>query len=626
MVATLKYFANRALYRVEVYILHGQRIERAFGKCFVDVVARPECHKGVALYFHDRQNPAFHFASKDISRIVNAIPERLKQDTIAEARAACERRFDFRHMGEWTFRDGIKWSYKHNDSISWFWDLNRHAYFLSLAKAYYYTKDSRYLDDLLYLWDNWIRNNPVAESVTWTHPFEVAARLQNWMWAFFLVVYADKISDSVARKFLLAMYEHATYIYSNLEYHWPNNHLLLEAKALLEFSVLFPEFDPKRKFLQRSSDVFRKQVNIQVLSDGCHSELCSLYHRIVHGELYEILLLGKKNSIPLPNDYEDKIGKMEQFSRALMRRDGSMPLLSDSADDDNYIRFDPVSLEKIDLNYWILPCRPDVQPIETAKADEPTLRIFNEGGYAFISDEYSKQEIHITFDFGEFSKNPAPDHSHCDCLSFELYGAGRPLIVDPGVYYSTRAAFRWRQYFRGTSAHNTVMVDNHEQSQLWRLSDVKSTARCRLVEHRSNNGCATVKAECYPYWSGKSGIKHIRTLAYRSNGRVTVADHIAGEGRHSIKWFFHFGPGITVVSESARRLSCYDENGLKVLSLWVDGRGLPTSSLVKGRSEPPMGWVSRTSCQLLATYSATFETEVELPFSCQFGFQVVPQT
>ena len=54
-------------------------------------------------------------------------------------------------------------------------------------------------------------------------------------------------------------------------------------------------------------------------------------------------------------------------------------------------------------------------------------------------------------------------HGHADALSFTLSAGGEELLIDPGTFaYHTQK--QWRDYFRGTSAHNTVRIDGQDQS------------------------------------------------------------------------------------------------------------------------------------------------------------------
>ena len=49
-------------------------------------------------------------------------------------------------------------------------------------------------------------------------------------------------------------------------------------------------------------------------------------------------------------------------------------------------------------------------------------------------------------------------HGHADALAMVLSIGGDELFIDPGTYaYHTEQ--KWRDYFKGTSAHNTVRID-----------------------------------------------------------------------------------------------------------------------------------------------------------------------
>src|SRR5581483_11435539 len=71
-------------------------------------------------------------------------------------------------------------------------------------------------------------------------------------------------------------------------------------------------------------------------------------------------------------------------------------------------------------------------------------------------------EARLLFDSGGMGLGSG-GHGHADALSFTWDIDDVPFLVDPGTFVYNRARL-WRNYFRGTSAHNTVTVDGLDQS------------------------------------------------------------------------------------------------------------------------------------------------------------------
>lgn len=71
------------------------------------------------------------------------------------------------------------------------------------------------------------------------------------------------------------------------------------------------------------------------------------------------------------------------------------------------------------------------------------------------------EERFLIFDCG-----PRRDgsHGHNDLLSIEAAAGGGPLIIDPGQLTDLDAPSPWRRRFTGTAAHNTVSVDDLDQT------------------------------------------------------------------------------------------------------------------------------------------------------------------
>lgn len=72
-----------------------------------------------------------------------------------------------------------------------------------------------------------------------------------------------------------------------------------------------------------------------------------------------------------------------------------------------------------------------------------------------------REERFLIFDCGPLGDG---GHGHDDFLSIEVAAGGGPLIIDPGHFTYLDAPRPWRRRFKGTAAHNTVSVDDLDQT------------------------------------------------------------------------------------------------------------------------------------------------------------------
>lgn len=576
-------------------------------------------HQNYWAYFRDRTRPVFHFGPTDIGGILQRVPSEVARHVVSTADRLIDGRFAFRGLPEVAF-SRIDWAARPDGSLTWNWDLNRHHFFVDLGAAAHYSGSTVYTERLLEVWLDWIRENPPRARQQWSTPFELAARLNNWLWAFFLLIYRQEVNNRHLKALLHSMCDHAVTLSLSLEYHWPNNHLLLEAKALASFAALFPEFDRGGRLLSDARQQLWGQAEQQVLSDGGHSELCSMYHRIVSGELNESCVLFERNGMAPAVPLRERIRSMTVLTKALTRPDGSVPMLGDSAADDNYIRFDGTPPGRRHLDYWVdWPTRREggaPHPLSSASS----LSVFPESGYVVVR-ELGQRQLHITFDAGSFSRNPAPDHAHCDGLSIDLHAYGRPLLVDPGVYFPTSDAHRWRQYFRGTAAHNTVVIDKREQSELVDYSGVGRRSTARLCHATESNGAVSVRARLAPFWAvgANRRIFHDRELwCEAAGGDLWIRDTIHGSGRHTLAWHFHLAAGLVVRTGEGATCAVSERDGEAVLELTPIADSTLTHRQARGEENPLLGWISGSSATVEPTTVIVFEAAPELPFTCCF--------
>ncbi len=155
----------------------------------------------------------------------------------------------------------------------------------------------------------------------------------------------------------------------------------------------------------------------------------------------------------------------------------------------------------------------------------------------------------LLIDCGEIGPDYQPGHAHCDLLSYELILDGQRVLVDSGIY--EYAAGKMRTYVRGTRAHNTVMVDETEQSEIWGAFRVARRAKPiegHLEKTGVNSGRFVGSHDGYRRLSGQ--VVHKRIIDYDSALGWTILDQLQGHGEHLVESFIHVHPNFKAMVES----------------------------------------------------------------------------
>ncbi|MBK6451783.1 MAG: heparinase II/III-family protein [Proteobacteria bacterium] len=125
-------------------------------------------------------------------------------------------------------------------------------------------------------------------------------------------------------------------------------------------------------------------------------------------------------------------------------------------------------------------------------------------------------------DCGPIGPDYQPGHAHCDTLSFELCVDGQRVVVDSGVHdYDVGPQ---RAYDRSTGAHNTVMVDGVEQSEIWGFR-VARRARPLFAELSEwSNGELRFQGSHDGYHRIRGRVRHEREFSFnrRVAGRFAI--------------------------------------------------------------------------------------------------------
>jgi len=186
-------------------------------------------------------------------------------------------------------------------------------------------------------------------------------------------------------------------------------------------------------------------------------------------------------------------------------------------------------------------------------------------------------------------------HGHADALSFTLRAFGRDILVDPGTYdYFSYP--KWREYFRSTRAHNTVVIDGRDQSEMLGLFLWGRRAKADCLSWQPTDVGGKVIGKHDGYTRLKDPVIHKRMLDLDGQ-ELVVCDNVIARGKHKIEVFFHLAEHCVVIPVGKNRylvdVGCetIEDVGRRTIEIELD----PCLKVeeFKGSEDPIFGWVSR---------------------------------
>lgn len=265
------------------------------------------------------------------------------------------------------------------------WELNKHFQFAMLAKDYYASGDSAYLNELLELFEDWNDKNPFLWGISWVSAIEIAERCMNWCYMYSFLEAAlhkefhkdsvqhnkgkhkhkksDKTTDStisavaleantdikntpsddassipsdIAVKIqtllnstsvgILNMADYISHHYS--QFSSANNHLIVEISAVLHAGILFNHMP----WIKLAESILTREIFLQNYSDGINKEESQYYQTFEMEVLALDLRLFRLNDIE-PSRSWDKL--LRSMSRYISNNIGDHDEILSFGDDDD---------------------------------------------------------------------------------------------------------------------------------------------------------------------------------------------------------------------------------------------------------------------------------------------------
>jgi uncharacterized heparinase superfamily protein len=414
------------------------------------------------------------------------------------------------------------------------------------------------------LLQRWIRENPPPAGIGW-QPYPVARRLVNW------IKWALRGGDAECLRHSLAV--QVRWLAGNLEFHLGGNHLLADAKALL-FAGLFFSGAEAGRWRERGARLFDRELADQVLPDGGHVERSPMYHAATLEDLLDVLNLLAAYGQPLPPKWLDAAARMARWLAALTHPDGEPAFFNDTA-------------------FGIAPTHDELESygrrLGMAMTQSlPDFAVLADSGYV----RARRGPAWLACDCAPLGPDHLPAHGHADSLSFELSLDAHRVLVNSGTSLYGESAERLRQ--RGTAAHNTVVLDGLDSSEVWSGFRVARRARVRLLEARdTESALIDASHDGYRRLPGRNLHRRRWQLDARS---LLVEDHVSGTFQ-SARAHLHLHPEVRVERTGP---TCFALRTPEDRALRLDFTGAREVELRAGTWHPRFG-ESRANATVVAT-------------------------
>lgn len=504
-----------------------------------------------------------------------------------------------------TWHRNIAYGHLPGVDIKWPWELARLQHLPPLAARINGAgADLRELlkDELQAQIVDFVLQNPPNYGVNWVCAMDVGIRAVNIALAVDIArAGGTEFSEKFLRLVSATLRDHGRFVVGNLEWGASlcSNHYLADIVGLLFIAAYLEPDEESSRWLAFSGRELVLQLRGQFHADGTNFEASTCYHRLSsemmaygvalmlhfcerYPEQVEVWWSGKVASfhppptapavptgysasgvrVPFDLELTTRLRGMGQFTEALLRQDGSIPVIGDD-DSGRFVRlgYAPDSVSDL-LSHRELPdqvmalfgassgraesewlCRwvgNASLPLPAAENEITGWRAFSKFGL-YVIDAGSYR---VSFRCGPVGQNGNGGHAHSDQLAFTLDYDRRPVIVDAGTGIYTPDPIL-RNQLRSVTAHNTVVIPGREPNEWlpgrWGLFAMKDLSLSRLVWCDST----VVQAEHYGY--GQT----VRRTLRADVQHVELFDEVPS-GSDGAYAQAVLAPGVTAIVEKSR--------------------------------------------------------------------------
>ncbi len=386
---------------------------------------------------------------------------------------------------------------------------------------------------------SWIAANPPFRGVNWASGIELALRVVS-----LLVVVSflgpDAFPDEERQRLKATLAAHGYWIHRfPSRFSSANNHLVAEAGALYLLATLSPDLPGAAAWRSYGRTTLIEEIGRQIHADGVGAEQSPTYAAFSLEWWLLAMAAGDAVGEPFPKEYRQRIQNAGLFLSWILDDADHHPRIGD--DDEGRV----IAAMAPPQNYvaTILDAlaaainRPELKPrqrhphlwrtvfsVAAGGGSSPEgVATFAAGGYSIVRESVDGRRLLLVFDHGPLGYLAIAAHGHADALGVWLHVDGQPVLVDAGTFLY-HSGGRWRDHFRGTAAHNTLLVGGADSSRISGPFNWSRKARAALLTSDTSPGRWHFEAE----HDGYPGVRHRRRVACEGEGTVAIVDQVCG--------------------------------------------------------------------------------------------------
>lgn len=387
----------------------------------------------------------------------------------------------------------------------------------------------------------WIIGNPPGKGTGW-EPYPTSLRIVNWLkWAL--------AGNALTEDAIASLAVQTRWLTQRIEWHLLGNHLFANAKALV-FAGLYFTGEEAQSWLERGLMILEREIPEQIGPDGGQFELSPMYHAIALEDILDLINIAQAyGRDDLATSWRMRIPSMLRWLEVMSHPDGDLAFFNDTA-----IGIAPSNAELRDY-----ASRLDIH----ATGIMPSLTHLESSGYVRMEvGPYT-----LLADLALIGPDYLPGHAHADTLSFELSWGKHRVFVNSGTSEYGTGSERLRQ--RGTAAHNTIIVEGLNSSEVWSGFRVGRRARPQAISVGVDERGGHFAQATHDGYRDLPGRPLVSRRFELNEWRLLITDTISTNAQAEAR--FHLHPLVSVTSMTSDcvllalpggrqlRLQCYGD-------------------------------------------------------------------